>query len=242
MKEKIPAIRGLLESSLSHWPGRVVAVVFTGGCTLRCPDCPVPHLIGWGREDGAIPFDAVLDALYRRRRWLDGVVVKGGEPFARPELPGLLELLADLGFPVRVDSNGTRPAEMGAAIATGLVDCVTVDLKAPLDGRYLAAAGVDPPLRDLFLSIETLLAGEVDYEFRTAVRDGAEAETLAIARTIRGARRFALRTARGAGGGGLLRLAREVARYVDEVRVEGHGTIEGALHPVGSERDERDDS
>jgi pyruvate formate lyase activating enzyme len=243
---KIPPIRGLLETSLTHWPGRLSSVVFVGGCTLRCPTCPVPHLIGWGREQGAIPFDSVLDALYRRRRWIEGVVVKGGEPFAHRELPDLLALLGDLGFPVRVDSNGTRPVEMAGAISAELVDTVTVDLKAPLDGRYLRVAGADVRLHDLFRSIERLLIGDVDYEFRTPVGPGdtAEAEVLAIARTIRGARRWVLRAGPGRTGGaaGLLRLAREAGRFVEEMRVEGHGVVEDTLHPVASERDEREDA
>ncbi|MCU0724803.1 MAG: anaerobic ribonucleoside-triphosphate reductase activating protein [Planctomycetes bacterium] len=246
MELKLPPIRGLLETSLTHWPGRLSSVVFLGGCTLRCPTCPVPHLIGWGREQGAIPFDSILDALYRRRRWIEGVVVKGGEPFAHPDLPELLGLLADLGFPVRVDSNGTRPAEMEAAIAAQLVDCVTVDLKAPLDGRYLRAAGADVALRDLFRSIEALLAGDVDYEFRTAVRAGgpAEADVLAIARTIRGARRWVLRAAGGRDSGvtGLTRLAREAGRFVREVRVEGRGMIGSFRQAVAVEKDGRNDS
>jgi pyruvate formate lyase activating enzyme len=244
LDEPIPPIRGLLEASLTHWPGRMAAVVFLGGCSFKCPTCPVPHLVGWGRTQGTIPLDSVLDALYRRRRWIEGVVVKGGEPFAHPEIGGLLTLLLDLGFPVRVDSNGSRPAELEAAIDAGLLDCVTVELKAPLDGRYQRAAGVPVDLASLYRSIEVLLSGRVEYEFRTAVRDGVlgEADVLAIARTIRGARRFVLRDVpgRGPGRAALGRLARLAECHVQSCVVEGRTEGVGPLSVAITEGKERD--
>jgi pyruvate formate lyase activating enzyme len=203
----------------------VTAVLYLGGCNLRCPTCPVPHLIGWGRAQGAIPFDSILDGVYRRRRWLDGVVVKGGEPFAQPDLAGLLEILKDFGLAVRIDCNGTCPDALRSAVRAGLADYVSVDLKAPLDERYHRAAGVRVDLGSLYRTIEFLLSGEVEYEFRTAVREGSptESDVLSVARTIRGARRFALRAVpgRGPSRAALLRLARLAGPHVRCCTVDG---------------------
>jgi pyruvate formate lyase activating enzyme len=200
-------------------------VIYVGGCSLRCGRCPSPHLVGWEREKGAIPLDAVLDAIYRRRRWIEGVVVKGGEPLAHPELPDLLELLRDFGLLIRVETNGTRPDDLESLIRRELVDFVALDLKSPLDDRYHDIAGVPVDLGAIFDSIEILLSGRVEHEFRTAVYDDrlSEEDVLAIARTIRGADRFVLRAVpgRGPGRGRLRRLANRAGRHVKACHVDG---------------------
>jgi len=222
---KTPPIRGIIETSLTHWEGRIAAVVYVGGCTLRCGTCPAPHLVGFGGETGAIPLDSVLDAIYRRRRWIEGVVVKGGEPLAHPELTDLLELFKDFGLEVRVETNGTRAGALADLLARDVVDYVAVDLKAPLTDLYHRVAGVEVDLNELFRSIEILLSGGVEYEFRTAVYDEllAEEDVLTIARTIRGAKRYVLRSVpgRGPSRSRLRRLARRCARHVRVCHVDG---------------------
>ncbi len=221
----------------------MTAVLFLGGCNLRCPACPVPHLIGRGRAQGSIPFDSILDGIYRRRRWLDGVVVKGGEPFSLPDLPGLLEILKDFGLGVRIDSNGTCPDALRSAVRAGLVDYVSVDLKAPLDERYHRVAGARVDLGSLYRTIEFLLSGEVEYEFRTAVREDGptESDVLSIARTIRGARKYDLRAApvRGPSRGALLRLARLVGPHVRCCTVHGRAEEVSAPPAIAVRRIER---
>jgi pyruvate formate lyase activating enzyme len=228
--------------SLTHWTGRLSSVVFLGGCTLRCGTCPAPHLVPFGAEKGGIPVDSVLDAIYRRRRWIEGVVVKGGEPFAHADFPSLLGLLKDFGLEIRVDTNGTRPAELDASVTAGLVDFVALDLKAPLTERYERVAGTPVDLEDLFHSIEILLSGRVDHEFRTAVYDRlhSEEDILAIARTIRGARRYVLRAVPGLGPsrGRLRRLARKAGRFVQACHVDGRPQDRETLLAVHAESDE----
>ncbi|MHC4472283.1 MAG: anaerobic ribonucleoside-triphosphate reductase activating protein [Planctomycetota bacterium] len=223
--KRTPPILGIIETSLTHWAGQVCSVVFVNGCTLRCPTCPAPHLVGWGEAKGRIPLDSVLDAIYRRRRWVDGVVVKGGEPLAHPEIDEFLELLKDFGLAVRVDTNGTRPVVLKDLIRRQLVDFVSMDLKAPLGDVYHRVAGTEVDLAALFDSIEILLSGEVEYEFRTAVYDGllTEEDVISIARTIRGARRYVLRAVPqlGPSRARLRRLARRAGRHVSFCHVEG---------------------
>ena len=222
---KTPPIRGLIEVSLTHWAGRIASVVFVGGCTLRCGDCPAPHLVGWGDGKGLIPLDSVLDAIYRRRRWVDGVVVKGGEPLAHPELPDLLELFKDFGLLVRVETNGTRPEALRSLVRRDLVDHVAMEIRSPLGEKYHALAGTEVDLEAVFSSIEFLLSGEVEYEFRTAVVDDerSEEDVLSIARTIRGADRYVLRSARGRGPSRsrLRKLAARAGRHVRICHVDG---------------------
>jgi pyruvate formate lyase activating enzyme len=226
---RTPPIRGIVEVSLTHWVGRICSVVYVGGCTLRCRSCPAPHLIarsaGSAPDKSSIPLDAVLDAIYRRRRWIEGVVVKGGEPLARPELEDLLELFRDFSLLVRVETNGTRPDALRDLIRKDLVDFVALDLKAPLDERYHDLAGTTVDLAAIFESIGILLSGEVEHEFRTAVYDDrlTEDDILTIARTIRGADRFVLRSVagRGPGRGRLRRVAQRASRHVKACHVDG---------------------
>ena len=211
--------------SLTHWAGRIASVVYVGGCTLRCGRCSAPHLVGWGGEKGTIPLDSVLDAIYRRRRWVEAVVVKGGEPLAHRDLPDFLDLLKDFGLLVRLDTNGTRPEPLGALLSRGVVDYVSMDLKAPLTELYHQVAGETVDLQAIYDSVETLLSGEVDYEFTTAVHEDllTEEDVLKIARTIRGARRYVLRSPRGRGPSRdrLRALARKAARHVRSCLVTG---------------------
>lgn len=220
-----PPIRGIIESSLTHWDGRIVAVVFVGGCNLRCGGCPSPHLIGDGREQGEIPLDSVLDAIYRRRRWIDGVVIKGGEPLLNPEILELLELLRDFGLEIRIDTNGTCPEALSEVIRRDLVDFVSMEVKAPLTERYHEVTGTTVDLGAIFDSIGILLSGEVDYEFRTVVYEGrlSSDEVLAIARTLTGARRYVLRAVKdkGPSRAELRSLARVAGRHVAGCHVDG---------------------
>ena len=230
-----PPIRGIIESSLTHWDGRIVAVLFVGGCNLRCKGCPSPHLIGAGAlgagvlgtgwERGEIPMDSVLDSIYRRRRWIDGVVIKGGEPLLNREVPELLELLRDFGLELRIDTNGTCPEALSEVIRRDLVDFVSMEVKAPLTDLYHRVAGTTVDLGAIFDSIGILLSGVVDYEFRTVVYDDllTKDDVLAIARTLKGARRYVLRAVSGKGPSrtNLRSLAKIAGRHVDGCHVDG---------------------
>ena len=244
-----PPIRGIIESSLTHWDGHIVAVVFLGGCNLRCGGCPAPHLISagalsGGREQGEIPLDSVLDAIYRRRRWIDGVVIKGGEPLLNPEVLELLELLRDFGLLIRIDTNGTCPEALSEVIRRDLVDFVSMEIKAPPNSKYHHVAGTMVDLGAIFDSIGILLSGVVDYEFRTVVYDDhlSSDDVLAIARTIKGAQRYVLRAVRdkGPSRAQLRSLAKIAGRHVVGCHVDGRPQDRETLFAVfADEGDER---
>jgi pyruvate formate lyase activating enzyme len=181
--------------------------------------------VGWGEGKGSIPLDSVLDTIYRRRRWVEAVVLKGGEPLAHPELPDFLELLKDFGLLVRVDTNGTRPDALENLIRREVVDYVALEIKGPLSPAYARTAGTAVDLAALYRSIEILLSGESEYEFTTAVRDDllTAEDVLSVARTIQGAERYVLRpvAGRGPSRNQLRALARRAGRYVRSCHVAG---------------------
>ena len=184
-------IQGLQKMTLLDWPGKVACTVFLGGCDFRCPFCHNAELLE-GELPAALTQGELLDFLRRRKGLLDGVCVTGGEPLLRPGLAGLLEEIKALGYPVKVDTNGSHPARLAELWERGLVDYVAMDVKNSPD-RYGETAGVPAldltPIRE---SVAWLLEGRVDYEFRTtAVRQFHDAGSFrAIGPWIRGAARY----------------------------------------------------
>jgi pyruvate formate lyase activating enzyme len=137
----------------------------------------------------------VLEFLERRRSWVDGVVVSGGEPTVHPELPEFLAAFKSQGLDVKLDTNGTSPGMLSDLIDMGLVDYLAMDLKAPLSAdRYSPAAGGRIELAAVKRSVEILLRERVDYEFRTTVCPAfVRLEDLPeMASAIAGARRYVL--------------------------------------------------
>ena len=234
--EGLPPVGGLVESSLTHWEGRVAAVVYLQGCNLACPSCPVPHLVprsgagpGGGEEEGAsgglIPVEGVLDAVFSRRQLLDGVVIAGGEPTLHWTLPDLLEILRSFGLETRVHTNGTRPRALRRLLEAGLADSVALTLRAPLGPLYAVAAGKDVDLGGIYRSVELLLGDPGEHEFRVAVdpRLLTRGDLQRLGRTVSGARRVVLEPAApGLPNGRTLRgLARLLGPFARSVTVAG---------------------
>ena len=184
-------IQGLQKMTLLDWPGKVACTVFLGGCDFRCPFCHNSELLS-----GPMPIlmdqEGLLEFLRKRQGLLDGVCVTGGEPLLRPGLPGLLDGIKNLGFPVKLDTNGNHPDRLVRLWEQGLVDYVAMDVKNSPE-RYPETVGVPgldlTPVRD---SVAWLLEGHVEYEFRTtAVRQLHDAASFqAIGRWLQGARRY----------------------------------------------------
>jgi pyruvate formate lyase activating enzyme len=222
MKPAVPEIRGLEPLSLTAWEGRLAAVLYLPGCNLDCPDCPVPYLKPVRSAGESISLDAVLDAIYVRRHWLEGIVVRGGEPLLHFGLIELLHTLSEFGLRVKLVTNGTRPDRLRHVVSRKLVELVALHLKAPLNEKYEAVCGGPVDLAAVYESIELLLGGEVPYEFRVEydarlleVRD-----VLALVRTLSGARRLVLSGSAG-DRDALRRIAAAAGRHVRTCVVEG---------------------
>lgn len=159
-------IYGLQKLSLVDYPGKTAAVLFTGGCNFRCPFC---HNFGLVQDPGE-PLDdgEVFGYLKKRTGLLDAVVITGGEPLIHPDIADLIEKVRALGYPVKLDTNGTFPARLAELLTRGLVDYVAMDIKNSREKYYLTA-GCEVDLDSVNKSIMLLKSGTTDFEFRTTV-------------------------------------------------------------------------
>ena len=158
-------IHGLQKTTLLDFPGRVACTVFLAGCNLRCPFChnaplvltsPAPQLTD----------EAFFAFLRKRQGVLDGVCITGGEPTLRSDLPALIAKIRNLGFLIKLDTNGTNPAMLHQLLQDKLLDYVAMDIKnAP--SRYAETCGGVEVLDKVAESAALLMAGNTDYEFRT---------------------------------------------------------------------------
>jgi pyruvate formate lyase activating enzyme len=140
------ALRGIERFSLCDWPGKACAVLFFGGCNLRCPFCHNAG-IAWTPERHPEFFAPdVKKFLAVRSKWLDGIVISGGEPTLVPGLAGFLAQVREYGLPVKLDTNGSRPEVVAELLGAGLIDAVSVDLKAPFAGYSEATGGRFKPV------------------------------------------------------------------------------------------------
>ncbi len=188
-------IGGVQRFSLIDYPGKICAVVFTQGCNFRCSYCQNPELVEPGlfslREP--VPEEEVFAFLERRRGKLDAVVVTGGEPTLQPDLTDFVRRVKELGFLVKLDTNGSKPVALKKVVEEEQIDYIAMDVKAPLERyREVTNSGVDPA--KIKQSIGLIMNSRVDYEFRTTVvksqldkRDISE-----IGRLVRGSKRFVL--------------------------------------------------
>lgn len=185
---------GFQKMTLLDFPGRVAATLFLGGCNLRCPFCHNASLVLDGKSREEYEDAEILSYLEKRRGLLDGVCVTGGEPLLRRELPDFLKKVRALGYAVKLDTNGTMPDRLEALLREGLLDYVAMDVKNALS-RYGDAVGIPNfDVTPVERSIDLLLSGAVDYEFRTTVVKELHTveDIAALAERIRGARRYFL--------------------------------------------------
>ena len=186
-------IHGLQKMTLLDFPGRVACTVFFGGCDMRCPFCHNAELLD-GSAPPVMDEEELLSFLRKRKGLLDGVAFTGGEPLLQKDLPELAGRIRELGYPVKLDTNGTHPDRLGKMIRNGLVQYVAMDIKNSPE-RYAETTGLNEidigPIRE---SVSMLLENTIDYEFRTTTvaelhnDDSFEK----IGRWINGARRYYL--------------------------------------------------
>ena len=161
---------GMQNLTLLDFPNKVACILFVRGCNLRCPFCHNGTLVSGSAENLFAEAD-VLAFLKKRQGLLDGVVISGGEPTLYPELFPFLRKVRELGYAIKLDTNGTNPTLLKQLVQEGLTDYVAMDIKNS-PRLYPATCGIPKP--DLALIEESrcfLMAGDVDYEFRTTVVD-----------------------------------------------------------------------
>ncbi len=186
---------GLRKMTLLDYPGKVACTVFTDKCNFACPFCHNASLVRGEEKDMALSFDETVEFLDSRRKLLDGVCVTGGEPLLHPDIDKLLVEIKNRDLAVKVDTNGSFPARLKELVSEGLVDYVAMDIKSSPE-RYEVLCGRAGMLDKVRESVEYLLGGKVDYEFRTTVvAELHKAEDfIAIGKWIAGAKRYYLQS------------------------------------------------
>ncbi len=159
-------IKGFQGTSLLDFPGRVASLVFTGGCNLTCPFCHNGELVLKAELFPDIPVDELLADLEKRSKFIDGVVVSGGEPTIDPGLPAFLAELKARQLLVKLDTNGLCPEVLARLLEANLLDCVALDLKtSPCRYSELHTSSVDGSL--LRETVALLKQSGIEVEYRT---------------------------------------------------------------------------
>lgn len=165
-------ISGLQKLTLLDYPGRVACTIFTGGCNLRCPFCHNAGLVLPEQLSALMSEGEALDFLRKRRGVLDGVAITGGEPLLQKDMASFLSDVRELGYKIKLDTNGCFPEKLIEIVKAGLVDRVAMDVKnSPmLYGKTVGIEGFD--IKNVERSRDFLMEGHVEYEFRTTVVKG----------------------------------------------------------------------
>ena len=165
----MPAIHGLNKTTLLDYPGRVAATIFLGGCNFRCPFCQNSSLVLHPTEEPVIPEEEVLSFLKKRQGILEGVCISGGEPTLASDLEDFIRQIRALGYPVKLDTNGTNPSLLKQLAEKELIQMTAVDIKACPDNYPSLTGMMHPNLEAVRETVDFLLHGNLDYEFRTTV-------------------------------------------------------------------------
>jgi pyruvate formate lyase activating enzyme len=165
-------ISGVQNFTMLDYPGKTSCIVFTPGCNFRCGYCHNPEFVLPDKikeiRDSFIPENIFFNFLERRVDLLDGVVVTGGEPTLMPDLEEFIKKIKKMGFLVKLDSNGNRPEVLINLLDKGLVDYVAMDVKTSLPEYANLVGGLVRP-ENIQKSMELLMNGYVEYEFRTTL-------------------------------------------------------------------------
>ena len=157
---------GIEKLSLVDFDGYISCTLFTSGCNYRCPFCHNSPLI---KEQPSLKMEEILNYLSARKKMLDAVVVTGGEPTLHKELPSVIKQIKDLGYIIKLDTNGTNPKMLKELIDKKLIDYVAMDIKASSNCYSLVTGVINPFLDNIKESINILKTSNINFEFRTTL-------------------------------------------------------------------------
>lgn len=164
--------RGMAKFSLVDYPGKISCVLFTGGCNFRCPYCHNPYLIIYEMTQPKISEKEIFSFLKSRIDKLDGVVISGGEPTLRNGIAQFAEKVKNMGFLVKLDTNGSFPDKVIEMVENGLIDMLGLDYKSTPAG-YQEVTGTK--MKDLHDRISKLIKYAIDNnvpcDIRTTVHE-----------------------------------------------------------------------
>ena len=154
--------------TMLDFPGKIACTIFTAGCNFRCPFCHnaplVTHIDGqeFSQEE-------ILSYLNKRKGMLDGVCITGGEPLLQKDIKDLIIKIKELGYAVKLDTNGSFPDVLKSLVSQNLIDYVAMDVKNSPSKYALTAGSSESVVEKVDESIKFLLSGAIPYEFRTTV-------------------------------------------------------------------------
>ncbi|MCB6200712.1 anaerobic ribonucleoside-triphosphate reductase activating protein [Extibacter muris] len=187
-------IQGLQKLTLLDYPGKVACTIFTAGCNFRCPFCHNASLVVDTYKNEEIKLDDIFAFLKKRMGVLDGVCVTGGEPLIQSDIEPFLRQIKEMGYAVKLDTNGSFPDKLRKLVDEKLVDYVAMDIKNSQE-NYGKTIGIqDYDIRNIHRSVQYLLSDAVPYEFRTTVvlEFHQRSDFESIGRWIKGAKRYYL--------------------------------------------------
>lgn len=166
-----PKVRffGLQKLTLLDYPGKMACTMFTGGCNFRCPFCQNSDLVFMPENTVEIPSEDISYFLNKRKGILEGVCISGGEPLLHEGLESYLKTIKEMGYKVKLDTNGSNPERLRQLVEANLVDYVAMDVKnAP--GAYAKTCGIENiNMEPICKSITYLMENHVPYEFRCTI-------------------------------------------------------------------------
>jgi pyruvate formate lyase activating enzyme len=164
-------IKGLEKFAPKDFPGYMAATVFVGGCNFKCPFCHNAELVSNPQSLPSFPLDYLTQFFEERKNWLEGICVTGGEPLIHEDLEEFLHFIKEMGFLVKLDTNGSDPVKLENLIEKKLIDFVAMDIKASLD-KYSEASGVKVKTEDIEKNVDIIMRSGLDYMFRTTAVPG----------------------------------------------------------------------
>ena len=188
-------IGGIQKTTLVDFPGKIAAIVFTQGCNFNCGYCHNPELIKFSsaHNESGTKGEEFLDFLATRKGKLDGVVITGGEPTIQNGLYDFILKIKQIGFLVKLDTNGTNPNIIKKLLDANLLDYIAMDIKAPLE-KYFEITKTRMDIKKIQKSINLIINSDIDYEFRTTVIKSQLSSTdfSNIGQLIKGAKKYFL--------------------------------------------------
>jgi len=185
-------IGGFQKFSLIDYPGKISCIVFTQGCNFRCPYCHNPELIPF-MPLVKIKEETILSFLERRKGKIDAVVITGGEPTIHQDLLKFIQKIKEMGYLIKLDTNGSNPEMLEVIINHSLVDYIAMDIKAPLKKYKEVTHSVISPER-IKGSVRMIMNSNIKYEFRTTVVKSqlTKEDIISIGKLIEGAELYIL--------------------------------------------------
>jgi len=190
-------IKGFIGTSLIDYPGTITCVVFFGKCNYKCPFCHNYELVldKYIDKNPDIPVDEIIKKISVRVKFIEGVVITGGEPTINSNLIDFIKKIKNINYPLRIklDTNGYNPGLLKKIIDNKLIDYVALDIKSSKD-KYQYATSVKDSYSNVYESIKILLSSNIDYEFRTTVvpKIVEREDLIKIGETIKGCRKYVL--------------------------------------------------